>query len=109
MRTKTEVLTHLGTKAGVKKQGVAGMWELLLGLAIEETKASGQFLLPGIGKIALDRRKARKGRNPQTGQSMIIPPKTTLRFRFLKTFKDAVLSAEVPPKRMPRRRGRKAT
>lgn len=94
MRTKTQVMAHLAGGAGLQRHGVSALWDLLLRLAIEETKTSGVFLFPGVGKIVLDRRKARKGRNPQTGQPMVIPPKTTLRFRFAKTFKDAVLPGE---------------
>jgi DNA-binding protein HU-beta len=90
---------HLADRAGLQEPGVSALWDLLLRLAIEETKTSGVFLFPGVGKIVLDRRKARKGRNPQTGQPMVIPPKTTLRFRFATTFKDAVLPGEheTPP------------
>jgi DNA-binding protein HU-beta len=108
MRTKAQVLTRVAGKAGVEKRGAAAMWDLLLRLAIEETKMGGQFLLPGIGKIALDRRKARKGRNPQTGESMMIPPKTTLRFRFLKAFKEAVLPREPAISSAKTKRRRKA-
>ena len=40
-------------------------------------------------------RKARQGRNPQTGETIQIPAKTVVKFRLAKAFKDAV----VPPKR----------
>ncbi len=109
MGTKTRIVTQLADKAGVDKKGIAGLWDLLLSLAIEETKAGGEFMLPGIGKIALDRRKARTGRNPQTGQPMLIPPKTTLRFRFAKTFKAAVMPEEEGPAPRPEPRGESAT
>ena len=39
-------------------------------------------------------RKARKGRNPQTGEELQIPAKTVVKFRVAKACKDAV----VPPK-----------
>jgi DNA-binding protein HU-beta len=101
-RTTPQGLTRLAKRTGLPKLGLAGQWALLLHLAIEETTTSGQFLLPGIGKVVLDRRTARKGRNPQTGQPIIIPPKTTLRFRFLKTFKEAVLPTATPDNRRSR-------
>jgi DNA-binding protein HU-beta len=40
-------------------------------------------------------RKARTGRNPQSGQAIKIPGKTVVKFRVAKAFKDAV----VPPKK----------
>jgi nucleoid DNA-binding protein len=96
VRTKSEVLRRVAEEAGVEKKRTAATWDLLLHLAIDETKTRGQFLLPGIGTISLEHRKGRTGRNPQTGQSMNIPPKTMLRFRFVKTFKDAVLPPKPP-------------
>ena len=96
MATKSQQLVaRLTQRAGNQHKTIfAASWALLQRLAVEETRASGVFLLPGIGKIVLDRRKARTGRNPQTGQPLLIPPKTTLRFRFAKTFKEAVMPLE---------------
>nr|MDA8086156.1 HU family DNA-binding protein [Nitrospiraceae bacterium] len=47
--------------------------------------------LPGIGKIALVKRKARTGRNPRTGESIKIPAKKAVKFRVAKAAKDAIL------------------
>ncbi len=48
----------------------------------------------------------RRSRNPRTGQPMDIPPKTTLHFRFVKTFKEAVLPpATAAPKKRRGERG----
>ncbi|MGH2403247.1 MAG: HU family DNA-binding protein, partial [bacterium] len=49
------------------------------------------FTLPGIGKLVLVNRKARMGRNPQTGQPIHIPARRVVRFRVAKAAKDAVL------------------
>jgi DNA-binding protein HU-beta len=58
-------------------------------LAHKEAKNS--FTLPGIGKIVLVQRKARMGRNPQTGQAIKIPAKKVVKFRVAKAAKDAIL------------------
>jgi DNA-binding protein HU-beta len=104
VRTKTQVMTHLAGNAGLQKKGVSALWDLLVRLAIEETRTGGQFTLPGLGKVVLDRRKARVGRNPQTGAPIQIPAKTALRFRFARTFKEAVMPAESAPLRVVGRR-----
>ncbi|MDQ3252647.1 MAG: HU family DNA-binding protein, partial [Acidobacteriota bacterium] len=52
---------------------------------------SGEFSLPGFGKLVLSERKAREGRNPQTGDPIQIPAKTTLKFRVSKGMKDTVV------------------
>ncbi|MBC7931998.1 MAG: HU family DNA-binding protein, partial [Rubrivivax sp.] len=43
------------------------------------------------GKLVLSDRKAREGRNPQTGETIQIPAKTTLKFRLGKSIKDTVV------------------
>jgi len=47
--------------------------------------------LPGIGKLKLAHRKARMGRNPQTGAPIQIKAKTVVKFRVAKAAKDAIL------------------
>jgi len=66
----------------------------LASLAVSETKKAGAFTLPGIGKLVLSKRKARTGRNPQTGAPIKIPAKTVVKMRMAKAFKDAVVPAK---------------
>jgi DNA-binding protein HU-beta len=48
-------------------------------------------VVPGIGKLVLANRKARMGRNPQTGEAIKIPAKRVVKFRVSKAAKDAIL------------------
>lgn len=93
--TKSQVVAHLADKSGVQKKAVANVLEELVGLATKECKSGGQFVVPGLGKAVKAARKARMGRNPQTGEAIKIPAKTVVKFRLAKAFKDAV----VPPKK----------
>jgi DNA-binding protein HU-beta len=95
MLTKSQVVTHLAEKSGVQKKSVAGLLEELVTLAAKECKGGGQFVIPGLGKAVKASRKARMGRNPQTGEAIKIPAKTVVKFRLAKAFKDSV----VPPKK----------
>jgi len=63
--------------------------------AVKETKKSGVFILPGIGRLVRVDRKARMGRNPATGEAIKIPAKKVVKFRVAKAVKDAI----VPPKK----------
>ncbi len=90
--TKTQVIAHLATEVELPKKTVATVLEELVDLASKEAKKTGQFLVPGLGKAVKANRKARVGRNPQTGESIKIPAKTVVRFRLAKAFKDAVVS-----------------
>ena len=67
------------------------MWLFYDMLASREAKKSGAFVLPGFGKLVLANRKARIGRNPQTGEPIKIPAKRVCKFRLAKSLKDTVL------------------
>jgi len=58
---------------------------------VRETKKTGSFTLPGIGKLVLLRRKARMGRNPATGEALKIPAKTVVKMRIAKAAKDVII------------------
>jgi DNA-binding protein HU-beta len=95
LMTKTQVVAHLAEKVELPKKTVATVLEELVALATKEAKAKGQFVVPGMGKAVKAARKARVGRNPQTGEAIKIPARTVVRFRLAKAFKDAI----VPPKK----------
>jgi DNA-binding protein HU-beta len=88
--TKTEIIAHLAGKFELSKK-VAG--EILLAisdLAVSETKKTGQFVLPGIGKLVKAQRKARVGINPKTKEKIKIAAKTVVKFRVAKAAKESI-------------------
>lgn len=88
--TKTELVRHIAEKHGINKTTASAFLEHLAELALKETKKSGVFQFPGIGKLVKANRKARMGRNPQTGEAIKIPAKTVVKFRVAKAAKDAI-------------------
>lgn len=87
--TKSAIIAHLAKKTDLAKKQVAGVLDHLATLAGKEAKNT--FQIPGLGKLVLVNRKARMGRNPQTGEAIKIPAKRVVRFRVAKALKDAVL------------------
>jgi DNA-binding protein HU-beta len=90
--TKSEIATTLADKSGLTKKQVAQLLEAQADLAYKQAKNS--FTIPGIGKLVLVNRKARKGRNPQTGEEINIPAKRVVKFRVAKAAKDAILGGK---------------
>lgn len=88
--TQTEIINHLADKSGMKRAAAKEFMNELANLAASEVKRSGEFTMPGFGKLVLSERKAREGRNPATGAKITIPAKTTLKFRLGKSMKDTV-------------------
>ena len=87
--TKSQVIDQVAKKAGLAKKQITGVIENLVALAYKEAKNT--FTLPGLGKLVLVNRKARMGRNPQTGEAIKIPAKRVVKFRVAKAAKDAIL------------------
>jgi DNA-binding protein HU-beta len=86
--TKAQIVAHLAEKNDMTKKQVSDFFDSLAELAYKEAKAG--FTIPGIGKLVLTKRKARKGRNPATGETIKIPAKKVLKFRIAKAAKDAI-------------------
>lgn len=89
--TKGQIVTYFAEKFEVSKKAAASVIDEYAALAIAETKKKGSFVLPGIGKSVLVKRKARIGRNPQTGKEIKIPAKTVVKIRPAKAFKEAIV------------------
>ncbi len=90
--SKTKVVGHLAEKVGTAKKTAALFFDELFKLAVREAKgAAGKFVIPGLGRVVKAHRKARIGRNPQTGEQIKIKAKTVVRLRPSKALKDAVL------------------
>jgi DNA-binding protein HU-beta len=73
----------------VTKKQASVILESLVALAYKEAKKG--FTIPGLGKLVVVQRKARKGRNPATGEAIKIPAKKVLKFRIAKAAKDSIL------------------
>ena len=89
--TKAQLVSLIADKAGITKATAGGILDVIAQTAVGETKKNGQFIIPGIGKLVKSQRKARMGRNPQTGAAIKIPAKTVVKFRVAKACKDAVV------------------
>ncbi len=89
--TKSQLMTALSEKSGLAKKQVVSFMDMLSEMAYKEVKTSGEFVLPGFGKLVKIQRKARTGRNPLTGAEIQIPAKTVVKFKVAKAVKDAVL------------------
>ena len=92
---KMELFAHFAEKFDLKRTVVRDLFDELNRLSEKELKRSGEFVLPGLCKLVVQKRKARDGRNPATGETIKIPAKTVVKFRVAKACKDSI----VPPKK----------
>jgi DNA-binding protein HU-beta len=94
--TKAAILDHLAGANELPKKKVNEVLDSLINLAYKEARKG--FTIPGLGKLVCAARKARMGRNPQTGEAIAIPARTVVRFRVGKQAKDAILGVKAAPK-----------
>jgi DNA-binding protein HU-beta len=88
---KSELFAHFAERFDVKRTQAREFFDELAQLCEKELKRSGEFVLPGMVKLVVQRRKARKGRNPATGEPINIAAKTVVKARIVKQLKDSVL------------------
>ena len=93
--TQSQLVKKIAGACGVSNKVAKSIVDTYASIAVAETKKSGVFVLPGIGRLVRVERKARMGRNPATGEAIKIPAKKVVKFRVAKAVKDAI----VPPKK----------
>ena len=85
----------MAEKVELTNKQAAAFLQTLSEIALSETKKKGVFVVPGLGRLKKVQRKARMGRNPQTGEAIKIKAKTVAKFYLAKSVKDAI----APPKK----------
>jgi DNA-binding protein HU-beta len=88
--TKTELIDKISSGAGLSKADATRALEATLDSVKAALKKGQKVTLVGFGTFAVTKRKARKGRNPRTGQVINIPAAKTPKFTAGKALKDAV-------------------
>jgi len=89
--SKTELFSHFADHFDIKRTLARDFFEELQQLSERELKRCGEFVVPGMTKLVVQKRKARLGRNPATGEAIQIPAKTVVKARIAKKLKDSVL------------------
>lgn len=91
--TKTELVEALlkETTGEMSKKEMKEFLGALTAVVEKTLKKGGDVPLSGLGKFKVQNRKARMGRNPQTGEAIKIPAKKVVKFTVAKALKDQVL------------------
>ncbi|MEN6317495.1 MAG: HU family DNA-binding protein [Syntrophaceae bacterium] len=79
--TKAELIAVMADDAGISKAAAAKALDAYTGAVTKELKKSGKLGLVGFGTFSVVKRKAREGRNPQTGKTIKIAAKKVVKFK----------------------------
>ena len=88
--TKVQVVNSISDQIGYPKIYSSEIVETLLEV-IKKTLASGEdVLVSGFGKFRVKEKKQRKGRNPATGEDLMLKPRKVVTFKCSGKLRDKI-------------------
>jgi DNA-binding protein HU-beta len=88
--TKAELIASIGKEAKISKASAEKSLNAFTGAVTKALKKGDKLTLTGFGTFSVARRKARTGRNPQTGREIKIAATKVAKFKPGNLLKDAV-------------------
>ncbi len=90
---KTEIINNIAAEHGVTKVQAKAIFEQVFAdivAAMMSKKSGNKITVPGFGTFKMEKREARTGRNPRTGETMKIPAKQVVKFSASATLKEKI-------------------
>ena len=88
--TKFELISKTAEKAGITKAAAERAVNAAIEAVVEALSKGERVIIPGLGVFGVKERKAKKARNPRTGEEVVIPKRKVVVFRAAKSLKEAV-------------------
>jgi len=88
--TKADLIEKMAKDAAIAKAAAGKALDSLIDGIKKTLKKGNKVALVGFGTFSISKRKARKGRNPRTGEAITIKAAKVPKFSAGKGFKDAV-------------------
>jgi integration host factor subunit alpha len=79
--TKAQIIETLFAKGGLTKKESAQVIDTFLDLIKQSLQNGEDVLISGFGKFSVKEKQARRGRNPQTGEPMMLAPRKAVTFK----------------------------
>jgi integration host factor subunit alpha len=95
--TKVDIVENIYEKVGFSKKEVAKIVETIFDLIKENLQKEEKIKISGFGNFVVRKKRARRGRNPQTGDDIQITPRRILTFKPSQVLKAALNRSETPP------------
>lgn len=85
--TKAEIVDYIYEQTEMNRAEIKDHVESLLEIMKLSIKKDHSLLISGFGKFEAYDKKARKGRNPQTNETITLPPRKVVVFRLSRKFR----------------------
>jgi integration host factor subunit alpha len=90
--TKLEIVTNLYEKLGFSRRECANIVDAFFDIIKKTLAEEENVKISGFGNFIVKQKKARRGRNPQTGDEIEISERKVLNFRLSQVLKDEINS-----------------
>ncbi len=92
--TKARLVDQLRERIGFPRQDASALVEGLLDLMKEALEAGESVKVSGFGNFVVRAKRARRGRNPHTGEAITLPGRRVLTFKASRLFREALQKPE---------------
>ncbi len=88
--TKIDIIQNVYDKLGLSKKDAARIVESVFDIMKEQLEKGEKIKISGFGNFVVKEKKARRGRNPQTGSEIEISPRKVLTFKSSQVLRKAL-------------------
>jgi integration host factor subunit alpha len=88
--TKIEIVKSLADQIGYPKNQATEIIETLLETVKKALESGDDVMISGFGKFCVFEKRARKGRNPSTGEDMMLAPRRVVTFKCSGKLRDKI-------------------
>ena len=88
--TKAEIIKSIQDQIGFPQNKSADILESFLEIMKQSLENGQDVMTSGFGKFCVNEKNARRGRNPQTGESIILEARKVVTFRCSSRLKDKI-------------------
>jgi integration host factor subunit alpha len=88
--TKVQIVNSIADQIGYPKNHSSEILESLLEIIKKTLESGDDVLISGFGKFCVKEKGARRGRNPSTGENMMMKPRKVVTFRWSGKLRDKI-------------------
>ncbi len=88
--TKSQIINEIKNRNGYTKKESSDVVESILEIMKKTLESGEDVLFSGFGKFCVNQKRERKGRNPATGDDLMLRPRKVVRFRCSGKLRDKV-------------------
>jgi nucleoid DNA-binding protein len=97
MTTKKDIVNHIATTLNLSREDTKAVVQMTLDTISDVLATKGRLELRDFGVFQIKERRARKARNPKTGEEVMVPPRKVITFKPGRLMEEKVRQPQAPP------------